>query len=222
MITVEITPRHSPGTLTFMSRLETERLIMRPLTGEDFHDYAAMLSDPEVAGGLAEAVSTSPADAWRSLATFIGHREIRGYSHWALVEKVTGEFVGRAGPWQPYGFPGLGIGWCLARKHWGKGYHLGVHPAQGREARPRDPADDRRPARRARRAGRGGPRPRPRGPAADQRHLRADRHPHGGQTRFPELDPVDRVAGHPRLRGLPAGRAVDARVHPRPDRGEAT
>jgi [ribosomal protein S5]-alanine N-acetyltransferase len=105
-----------------MSRLETERLIMRPLTGEDFEDYAAMLSDPEVAGGLAEAVGTSPADAWRSLATFIGHREIRGYSHWALVEKATGEFVGRAGPWQPYGFPGLGIGWCLGREHWGKGY----------------------------------------------------------------------------------------------------
>lgn len=102
--------------------LETERLILRPLTGDDFDDYAAMLADPEVAGGLAETVGTSPADAWRSLATFIGHREIRGYSHWALVEKATGAFVGRAGPWQPYGFPGLGVGWCLARAHWGKGY----------------------------------------------------------------------------------------------------
>ncbi|MFC5823739.1 GNAT family N-acetyltransferase [Nonomuraea insulae] len=105
-----------------MSHSETERLILRPLTGDDFDDYAAMLSDPEVAGALAESVGTSPADAWRSLAMFIGHREIRGYSHWALVEKATGEFVGRAGPWRPHGFPGLGVGWCLARKHWGKGY----------------------------------------------------------------------------------------------------
>ncbi|GAB3970023.1 GNAT family N-acetyltransferase [Actinoallomurus acanthiterrae] len=105
-----------------MTVLETDRLMMRPLTGEDFADYAAMLADPQVAGGLAESVGTSPADAWRSLAMFIGHREIRGYSHWALVEKATGRFVGRAGPWQPHGFPGLGVGWCLAREHWGKGY----------------------------------------------------------------------------------------------------
>ncbi|MEU9837896.1 GNAT family N-acetyltransferase [Actinomadura sp. NPDC048032] len=102
--------------------LETERLVMRPLTGDDFADYAAMLADPQVAGRLAESVGTSPADAWRSLALFIGHREMRGYSHWALVEKATGRFVGRAGPWQPHGFPGLGVGWCLAREHWGKGY----------------------------------------------------------------------------------------------------
>ncbi len=105
-----------------MTVVETDRLIMRPLAGADFADYAAMLADPQVAGGLAESVGTTPADAWRSLAMFIGHREIRGYSHWALIEKATGRFVGRAGPWQPLGFPGLGVGWCLAREHWGKGY----------------------------------------------------------------------------------------------------
>ncbi|WP_157252641.1 GNAT family N-acetyltransferase [Nonomuraea typhae] len=102
--------------------METERLILRPLAGSDFEDYAAMLTDPVVAEGLVESAGTTPSDAWRSLATFIGHREIRGYSHWALVEKSTGSFVGRAGPWQPHGFPGLGVGWCLARPHWGKGY----------------------------------------------------------------------------------------------------
>ncbi|MEU6719328.1 GNAT family N-acetyltransferase [Nonomuraea sp. NPDC046802] len=105
-----------------MTVIETERLLLRPLTGDDFDDYARMLADPEVAGTLAESVGTSPGDAWRSLATFIGHREILGYSHWALVERATGRFVGRAGPWQPHGFPGLGVGWCLAREHWGKGY----------------------------------------------------------------------------------------------------
>lgn len=105
-----------------MTSLETDRLVLRPLGGDDFDDYAAMLADPDVSGGLAETVGTSPADAWRSLAMFIGHREIRGFSHWALVEKETGRFVGRAGPWRPHGFPGLGVGWCLAREHWGKGY----------------------------------------------------------------------------------------------------
>jgi RimJ/RimL family protein N-acetyltransferase len=105
-----------------MTVLETERLILRPLTGDDFDDYAAMMADPQVADGLAEPVGRSPADAWRSLAVFIGHREIRGYSHWAVVERATGRFAGRAGPWRPHGFPGLGVGWCFARAHWGKGY----------------------------------------------------------------------------------------------------
>ncbi|MFB4304828.1 GNAT family N-acetyltransferase [Actinomadura sp. GTD37] len=102
--------------------LETERLTLRPLTGDDFDDYAAMMADPQVSDGLADPVGRTPADAWRSLALFIGHREIRGYSHWAVVERSTGRFVGRAGPWRPHGFPGLGVGWCLARAHWGKGY----------------------------------------------------------------------------------------------------
>ena len=106
-----------------MTTLETERLLLRPLTGDDFDDYAAMMADPEVTAGLAaETMGNDPGDAWRSLAMFIGHREIRGYSHWALVEKASGEFVGRVGPWRPHGFPGLGVGWCLSRRFWGRGY----------------------------------------------------------------------------------------------------
>lgn len=105
-----------------MTVLETERLILRPLRGDDFEDYAAMLAQPEVASGLAEGVGSSAEDAWRNLATFIGHRVIRGYSHWAVIERKTGHFVGRAGPWRPHGFPGLGVGWCLAREYWGNGY----------------------------------------------------------------------------------------------------
>lgn len=101
--------------------LETERLVLRPLAGADFDDFAAMLT-PEVTAGLTEPVGDSPADAWRALATFIGHHQIRGYSHWALIEKDTGRFLGHAGPWQPHDFPGLGVGWCLDREHWGKGY----------------------------------------------------------------------------------------------------
>ncbi|MQY06082.1 hypothetical protein ACRB68_41620 [Actinomadura sp. RB68] len=97
-------------------------MILRPLTAEDFEDYAAMLGDPEVARFLSVEGSISREDAWRNLALMIGHREIRGYTHWALVEKSSGRFVGRAGPWRPFGWPGLEIGWCLAREHWGKGY----------------------------------------------------------------------------------------------------
>lgn len=102
--------------------METVRLTLRPLTAEDFTDYAAMLADPEVGRFLFAGGPMPAEDAWRELALFIGHREMRGYSNWALVEKATGQFVGRAGPWQPFGWPGLEIGWCLRKEYWGKGY----------------------------------------------------------------------------------------------------
>ena len=102
--------------------VSTPRLVLRPLTGDDFDDYAAMMADPEVGHFLGAEGGMSRADAWRNLAMIIGHREVRGYSMWAVLEKGTGRFVGRAGPWRPEGWPGLGGGWCLARKAWGKGY----------------------------------------------------------------------------------------------------
>ncbi|WP_345434884.1 GNAT family N-acetyltransferase [Actinoallomurus vinaceus] len=105
-----------------MRTLETPRLILRPLTPEDFEDYAAMLGDPEVGRFLFAQGGMSREDAWRSLALFLGHQQIRGFSNFAVVEKDTGCFVGRVGPWQPLGWPGLELGWCLVRRFWGQGY----------------------------------------------------------------------------------------------------
>jgi len=81
-----------------------------------------MLADPEVAHFLFPEGAPSLEDSWRNLALFIGHQEMLGYSNWAVLEKSTGRFAGRAGPWQPLGWPGLEIGWCLARRYWGRGY----------------------------------------------------------------------------------------------------
>ena len=40
----------------------------------------------------------------------------------SVIEKATGRWVGRLGPWQPEGWPGTEVGWGLARDAWGKGY----------------------------------------------------------------------------------------------------
>ena len=40
----------------------------------------------------------------------------------SIIEKATGNWVGRLGPWRPNGWPGTEIGWGLARSAWGKGY----------------------------------------------------------------------------------------------------
>ncbi len=40
----------------------------------------------------------------------------------SVVEKATGAWIGRLGPWRPRDWPGTEVGWGIARSHWGKGY----------------------------------------------------------------------------------------------------
>ncbi len=63
----------------------------------------------------------SRAESWRELAYLVGHWELRGYGQWLLEERATGELVGRAGLYFPEGWPGLEVGWTLARSRWGQG-----------------------------------------------------------------------------------------------------
>ena len=52
----------------------------------------------------------------------IGHWAIRGYGFFSLEDKQTGQWVGRAGPWFPEGWPGQEIGWTISPDHLRKGY----------------------------------------------------------------------------------------------------
>jgi RimJ/RimL family protein N-acetyltransferase len=58
------------------------------------------------------------------MASWLGQWELRGTGQWALEEKSTGAFVGRAGSHWPErdGWPGIEIGWSLHPDHWGNGY----------------------------------------------------------------------------------------------------
>jgi len=40
----------------------------------------------------------------------------------SVIEKSSGRWIGRLGPWQPLGWPGTEVGWAIARDCWGKGY----------------------------------------------------------------------------------------------------
>jgi RimJ/RimL family protein N-acetyltransferase len=66
-------------------------------------------------------VPLSREDAWRQMAMLIGHAELRGYGMWALEERATGAFIGRAGLHFPDGWPEPEVGWVLARDFWGRG-----------------------------------------------------------------------------------------------------
>lgn len=101
-------------------QLETPRLILRPPRMEDFDAWAAFLDDEEAAryigGRQPRAV------AWRIFMTMCGAWSMTGVAMFSVIEKSTGRWVGRLGPWHPEGWPGDEVGWGIAREHWGKGY----------------------------------------------------------------------------------------------------
>jgi RimJ/RimL family protein N-acetyltransferase len=47
---------------------------------------------------------------------------LTGVSMFSVIEKSTGRWVGRVGPWQPLGWPGPEVGWALHPDAGGKGY----------------------------------------------------------------------------------------------------
>jgi RimJ/RimL family protein N-acetyltransferase len=40
----------------------------------------------------------------------------------SILEKSTGRWVGRLGPWHPLEWPGTEVGWGIRREYWGRGY----------------------------------------------------------------------------------------------------
>jgi RimJ/RimL family protein N-acetyltransferase len=80
------------------------------------------MADPQVAHFLADGRPLSRSEAWRQLATLIGHWELRGFGVWAVEERATGAFLGRVGCLEPDGWPGFEVAYTLARCAWGKGY----------------------------------------------------------------------------------------------------
>jgi RimJ/RimL family protein N-acetyltransferase len=102
------------------TELETERLLLRrPVES----DAAALVPvfDAEVVRYLDGHVPSED-DLWRSIATFLGHWEMRGFGMHIWVDKATGAVIGRGGLWYPAGWPQLEVGWALGRAHWGRGF----------------------------------------------------------------------------------------------------
>lgn len=100
--------------------LETERLILRVPEPADFEPWAAFCADPEAAEFLGGAQDRT--GAWRIMSTMAGGWMSRGFSMFSVVEKASGRWVGRVGPWQPESWPGTEVGWGIAREFWGRGY----------------------------------------------------------------------------------------------------
>src|SRR6266542_2281021 len=102
--------------------LSTQRLILRGFTAADLDALAPIYADPQVSRYIGDGTPADRAATWRALAGMLGHWQLRGYGMWALIEQATGRLIGRAGLYNPEGWPGLEAGWLLARDRWGCGF----------------------------------------------------------------------------------------------------
>ena len=101
-------------------QLETPRLVLRPPRLEDLDAWSAMMADEPTTrfiGGVAERPV-----CWRQLMTMIGAWSAHGFAMFSVVERASGRWIGRVGPWRPEGWPGTEVGWSIVRDCWGRGY----------------------------------------------------------------------------------------------------
>ena len=100
--------------------LETKRLLLRGIEERDLDGWATLLGDAESAKFIGGAVARPV--AWRAMAGMAGSWELKGFGMFSVIEKSSGNWIGRLGPWQPEGWPGTEVGWGLIKEAWGKGY----------------------------------------------------------------------------------------------------
>ena len=101
-------------------QLETPRLLLRPPCAGDFDEWATLMADPEAARFIGG--QQPRAIAWRAFTSMAGAWQLQGFAMFSVIEKSTGRWIGRLGPWQPDGWPGTEVGWGLVREYWGRGY----------------------------------------------------------------------------------------------------
>jgi len=100
--------------------LETERLLLRRPVEADLDGWAVLVGDPDSARFIGGVVSR--AEARRGMAAMTGSWLLKGFGMFSIVEKSSGRWIGRLGPWQPEGWPGTEVGWGLIKDAWGRGY----------------------------------------------------------------------------------------------------
>ncbi len=102
--------------------LQTDRLILRPPAPEDYPSFAAYFRSERArfTGG-----ADDPILAWNRFCVTLGHRIMRGYGVFTMLEQGTGAAIGAAGPFFPEGWPEPELAWQIwAPEAEGKGYAL--------------------------------------------------------------------------------------------------
>ena len=100
--------------------IQTERLILRPWQEDDGPELERLFSDPAVRGERAITAERIAGFAKNSLAQWGKN----GFGPWAVIDRATGEWIGRAGLDDLGDWPGpdkIEVGFELHQKWWGRG-----------------------------------------------------------------------------------------------------
>ena len=91
-------------------RLDTPRLVLRAPAEADLDAVAAFYASDRsrMVGGPMTRL-----DAWRALASILGHWHLRGWGRWVLEDRATGRPAGIVGLHAPEGWPEPEIGWTV-------------------------------------------------------------------------------------------------------------
>jgi RimJ/RimL family protein N-acetyltransferase len=98
--------------------LETERLLLRGPTPDDYPQFQVMFGSRHsrfMGGPLTEY------ETWMLYAAEIGHWRIRGYGMWTIEDKANGANLGMTGAWFPAGYPEPEIAWMIWPSSEGRG-----------------------------------------------------------------------------------------------------
>lgn len=102
--------------------LETERLILREYTPDDFDALYAVVGDRETMKHFPKPYDERGTKYWISWS--LDHCEKHGFGFWAVILKETGELIGNCGlTMQMIDGESLPeIGYHINKNHWRKGY----------------------------------------------------------------------------------------------------
>jgi len=102
--------------------IETDRLLLRPLTADDLPALIRFRADEEVSRYIGGAAMQAPEMVERRLGFYLECQERYGYGMSAIISKATGEMIGWGGlqPLEDSGETEVGYG--FAKEFWGQGY----------------------------------------------------------------------------------------------------
>ena len=103
-------------------KFETKRLILRPITQDDFDNWYAILSDAETMMHYPAPYDNAGVQRWINWT--LDNYDRYGFGLWAMILKESGEFIGDCGiTMQNINGQLLPeIGYHLNKAHWRKGY----------------------------------------------------------------------------------------------------
>jgi RimJ/RimL family protein N-acetyltransferase len=107
--------------MTIPTVIRTPRLTLRQFSPEDWralHEHYSDLECTKYTFGR----SLSEGESWRTVASMVGHWQLRGYGPYALVDDARASVIGTVGLWFPNDWPEPEIKWALVRSAWGHGF----------------------------------------------------------------------------------------------------